>query len=50
MDQKERGKLLGFLLINSVLLIKNILHSTNKDKKKKAYVEILLDERMAYQT
>ena len=46
MDQKERRKLLGLLLINSgVFYIQRI-----KKRKEKAYTEILLDERMAYQT
>ena len=45
MDEKERRKLLGLLLINS-----GIFYIQGKKKGKKAYSEILMDERMAYQT
>ena len=40
MDEKERRKLLGLLLINSGIFY---------IQGKKAYSEILMDERMAYQ-
>ena len=45
MDQKERKKLLGLLLINS-----GVFYVKRTKKIKTAYAETLLDERMAYQT
>ena len=45
MDQKKRRKLLGLLLKNS-----GVFYIQRTKKRKKAYADIFLNERTAYQT